>query len=440
MTYSAYWLVPFVGTLLSVALFPVIKPDFWHKNSGKVFLFWSLLICIALGIQHGAYELTLLVRDVILSKFLSFIVLISSLYIITGGIYFTVESKVTATVNVAIVGTGALIASWIGTTGAAMLMIRPLLRLNAERKHKVHLVMFFIFLVANIGGGATPIGDPPLFVGFLSGIDFFWPLRCLSNVVYPVVAAMLGILYLIDSYLLKKETVEYKQNDACKAQVKIKGKRNILLLMIAVLSVMLSGIIHSGSITIIGITLPIASVARDCILIGLALTSLTITPQYIHYHNGFSFDPLKEVNELFIAIFLTLIPVEHMLHMGADGPFGSLFNWLSQNETFSPVKCFWLAGALSSVLDNAPTYLTFFHLAGGNPHYLMTDGCDILKAISLGSVFFGAMTYIGNAPNFMIKSIAQRYSYKMPSFLGYMKWSGAMLLPVFIILALILFR
>ncbi|MDR1031684.1 MAG: sodium:proton antiporter [Holosporales bacterium] len=438
MVYSAYWTVPFVGTLLSVAALPVLAPAFWHKNSGKVFLFWSLLICAALGMSHSLPEFTTIVSDTMLSKFLPFIILIAALYIITGGIYFTVFSKVTATVNVVIVGIGALSASWIGTTGAAMVMIRPLLRLNAERKYNTHLVIFFIFLVANIGGGVTPIGDPPLFVGFLSGVDFFWSLRHLSSAVYPVIFGMLGALYLVDSYLLKKEGCQFEH--AGKTQIAVKGKRNILLLVVAVSSVMLSGVINIGAVEIFGITLPIASLIRDLILLILSAVSLATTPKDIRRHNDFSFGPLKEVAELFVAIFLTLIPVEHILHMGADGPFGPLFAWLSQGGELSASKCFWLTGALSSVLDNAPTYLTFFHLAGGDPNYFMNAGAHVLKAVSLGSVFFGALTYIGNAPNFMIKSIAQSYGYEMPSFFGYIKWSCAILLPIFALVSVMIFQ
>ncbi|MDR1365578.1 MAG: sodium:proton antiporter [Holosporales bacterium] len=437
MVYSVYWIIPFVGTLLSVAVFPVLAPKFWHKNSGKAFLFWSLLICAALGMSRSLPEFMTIVSDTMLSKFLPFIILIAALYVITGGIYFTISGKVTATANVVIIGIGALIASWIGTTGAAMIMIRPLLRLNSERKHKAHLVMFFIFLVANIGGGITPIGDPPLFVGFLSGIDFFWSLKHLSGVVYPVIFGMLVVLYLADSHLLKKEDLRFEH--VGKTQIAIKGRRNILLLAVAVSSVMLSGVVCIGSIEVFGVTLSTASLVRDAILLILATVSLATTPKHIRHHNNFSFEPLKEVAELFVAIFLTLIPVEHILHMGADGSFGPLFAWLSQNGEISASKCFWLTGALSSVLDNAPTYLTFFHLAGGDPNYFMNNGMHVLKAISLGSVFFGALTYIGNAPNFMIKSIAQNYGYKTPSFFGYMKWSCAILLPTFALIAAILF-
>ncbi len=436
MNYSIYWEIPFIGTLLSVAFFPILAPKFWQKNSGKIFAFWALSICVPLWFRCGATNFADIICGVMFETFLPFIILISALYIITGGIYLTISRKLTAGTNIAIIGFGALISSWIGTTGAAMLMIRPLLRLNANRKYNVHLVIFFIFLVANIGGGTTPIGDPPLFVGFLEGIDFFWTTKNLSITVYSIVAFMLFALYFIDKLLLKKEisqNQDLSDNSNSTATLNIAGKRNLPLLLIAVSSVILSSRMNVGSVQLLSASIPINNIIRDLILLGTAILSLGITPKNIRRRNSFSFAPLKEITELFITVFITLIPVEHMLHLGSAGPFGVLFNWLSSEGVFSAARCFWTTGFLSSILDNAPTYLMFFHLAGGDAEYFMNAGHLVLKAISLGAVFFGAMTYIGNAPNFMVKSIAQEYGYKMPSFFGYMKWSCLVLIPIFVV-------
>jgi Na+/H+ antiporter NhaD/arsenite permease-like protein len=371
--------------------------------------------------------------------YLPFIIMIGTLFVVTSGIH--VESNVPATPwhNVAWLGVGTLAASFIGTTGASMLLIRPLIRANAWRQHNAHVKIFFIFLVANIGGLLTPLGDPPLFIGFLQGVPFFWPTTHLFLPFLFTSGMVLFIFFWIDYWFFRRE----KQIEPFPhfEGLKIQGKQNFLLLVCVVGLIAWSGYAHTGiEFSVGGISLKLEQVMRDLGLLVISVLSLSFTPSAVRLNNHFTWEPLKEISKIFLGIFVTVIPVIGVLKAGSYGPLQGLFQLLYQDGVPNNSLYFWLAGIFSSFLDNAPTYFVFFHAAGGDVTNLTTTFSKTLMAISLGSVVMGAMTYIGNAPNFMIKSIAEQFKVKMPSFFGYIIWSLMVLLPVFMLVDQIFFK
>jgi len=443
---SMLWLLPFIGILLSIALCPLVIPNFWHHNYGKISLFWSCVFFVSFIFSFGVETSIFYAVEVYLKEFLPFIVLLLALFTVSGGVFVESSFRSTPLVNVGILTLGTVLASWMGTTGASMLLIRPLIRSNQHRKHKVHLIVFFIFLVSNIGGSLTPLGDPPLFLGFLNGIDFFWTTK---NMLYPMILAsvpLLIIFYIFDIYFMRKENIPINHHQ--KIRIILHGKINFLLIVCIVLVVIISGIWKSDSSNINHWAF---SIYDTCILtygvlfqiIALLLitfVSLKVTSNDLRLKNSFTWEPIKEVAKLFATIFITIIPVIEMLKSGLNGPMSSLIKLLEDpNGENLNYMYFWLTGILSSFLDNAPTYLVFFNTAGGSPTELMTTLSTTLLAISLGAVFMGANTYIGNAPNFMVKSIAEENKINMPSFFSYMIWSFCILMPLFFIISLIIF-
>tara|TARA_B100000579_G_scaffold430228_1_gene443245 strand:- start:971 stop:1975 length:1005 start_codon:yes stop_codon:yes gene_type:complete len=334
-----------------------------------------------------------------------------------------------------------MLASWMGTTGAAMLLIRPLIRANAFRKNKVHIVVFFIFLVANIGGSLTPLGDPPLFLGFLKGVDFFWTTTAMLLPMIFMVLTLLIIFFGIDYYFYKKEPKNTIGKEP-KEKLSIEGTFNLLLLAGVVFGVLLSGFWKPGIyFELYHVKLELQNIMRDLLLLSLTYASWTLTSIKIRKSNEYTWFPIVEVAKLFAGIFITIIPAIAILKAGNNGALSSIINSVS-SKSGEPINYmyFWLTGILSSFLDNAPTYLVFFNTAGGDPLILMGDRANTLLAISAGAVFMGANTYIGNAPNFMVKSIAETSGVKMPSFFGYLiKWSIPILVPLFIIITYIFF-
>ena len=427
---NMFYVIPFIGMLLSIAVLPLVAHNFWEKNYGKISLMWALLFYIPFlftGIEFAFHEL----MKVILTEYLPFIILLFSLYTISGGILLKGSLVGSPKVNLIILMIGTILSSLMGTTGSAMLLIRPLLRANKMRANKVHTIVFFIFLVANIGGSLTPLGDPPLFLGFLNGIGFFWTA---SNMLYPMVTISLILFivyYFLDSYFYKKENIIL--NNQSNEKLKIEGLFNFLLIGGVVFGVLISGMepFKFAISTIAGVDLLKGNLIRDLMLLSLALISLIFTKQEYRAMNGFTWHPILEVAKLFIGIFITIIPAIIILQK-------TEFN-LGLSELF------WLTGILSSFLDNAPTYLVFFNAVGINPDIINSannpEGFVImtkqLLAISLGAVFMGANTYIGNAPNFMVKSIAEENGVKMPSFFGFMGWSLLILVPCFVIINLL---
>jgi len=437
--FSLLWVIPFAGILLSIALFPLFASDFWHHHFGKVSAFWALLLLIPMvvtfGVSHTSYE----VLHVYLLEYIPFIVLLLALFTIAGGVRIKGDMVGTPALNTLLLLIGTLLASWMGTTGAAMLLIRPLLKANSWRANKVHVVIFFIFLVANIGGSLTPLGDPPLFLGFLQGVSFFWTTSHLLVEMSFLVVCLLAIFYVMDSFLYNKETNKPPVHENGE-KFGIDGGHNLVLLLGVIAAVLFSGFVKLGHFTVYYIEIPVENLIREIALLTLTFISIKTTSQESRKANDFDWFPIVEVGKLFAGIFVTIIPAIAILKVGKEGALGAVVN-LVTNPDGSPNNdmYFWTTGILSSFLDNAPTYLVFFNTAGGaaNVEHLMTDLSHTLMAISSGAVFMGAMTYIGNAPNFMVKSIAESSGIKMPSFLGYMGWSIAILIPLFFLVTII---
>ena len=445
--FNLFWLIPFLGILLSIALIPLVNESFWHHHYGKVSAFWGILFLIFFTINYFDYTLFYLL-EVSLREFLPFIILLLSLFTVSGGILITGNLDGSPFLNLSILLIGTILASIMGTTGASMLLIRPLIRANSWRKNKIHLVIFFIFLVSNIGGSLTPIGDPPLFLGFLRGVDFTWTFFNMYKPMFFTSSLLLILFYFIDSYYHRKEFGSTPKLD--KFSIKIAGKVNFILIGFIVMAVIISG---NDTLKVIDLAdyhlLPYAGLMslgtfiQLIMLLTITFISLKITPQEYRDGNGFTWEPIKEVAKLFATIFLTMIPAIEMLKGVTKevGPMSWMKNIITDSEgTNIDYMYFWLTGILSSFLDNAPTYVVFFTTAlGGNDvEWLMVTG-NTLLAISCGAVFMGAMTYIGNAPNFMVKSIAEENNIKMPSFFGYMIWSIPILLPIFILTSYIFF-
>ena len=341
--------------------------------------------------------------------------------------------------NSLIILVGTLLASWMGTTGAAMLMIRPLIRANVNRQNKVHVIVFFIFLVANIGGSLTPLGDPPLFLGFLKGVDFFWTTKAMLLPMLFMVVSLLSIFFMLDSFYYKKENIPSGLKPEAGHKLGLKGTFNLFLLLGVISAVLASGFWKPHvSFNIYYVHLELQNIVRDILLLSLAYISWTMTPMTIREENEFTWFPIVEVGKLFAGIFVTIIPAIAILKAGSYGALSTLVDSVSNDAGPVNIMYFWLTGILSSFLDNAPTYLVFFNTAGGDPALLMGELYQTLLAISAGAVFMGANTYIGNAPNFMVKSISESAGIEMPSFFGYfLKWSLPILLPLFIVVSLI---
>jgi Na+/H+ antiporter NhaD/arsenite permease-like protein len=406
----------FIALLLAIAVFPLAFGHFWESNRNKAIVAGVLSAPVLLLFRHYG-DFHPIIHS--LEEFISFIVLLGSLFVISGGIFLSGDIQATPRNNTIFLAVGAFIANLFGTTGAAMLLIRPMLRTNSERKLISHIPIFFIFIVCNIGGLLTPIGDPPLFMGYLRGVPFFWTLRLLPQWIIAN-AIVLTVFFLTDRYFWNKESRESKKWDAAQVEpIRMHGKINVFFILGIILSV-------------ISLRAPI----REATMIALSLVSLIFTPKGVREKNEFNYAPIIEVAVLFAGIFITMVPVLLILEArGAE--FGITLPW----------HFFWVTGGLSSFLDNTPTYLTFLSLAQGltaapgsglSPE-IVGMPAKYLVAISTGAVFMGANTYIGNGPNFMVKVICEHQKVKVPSFFGYMLWSGGILIPIFIVLTFIFF-
>ena len=438
-----YSVVPFAGILLSISLFPLFFPHFWHKRYPLVSLLWGIAFAVPFIAAYRA-QAVMEILHIILLDYVPFLILLWGLYTVSGGIVFKGSFAGTPVFNTALLAVGTILASFMGTTGAAMLLIRPLMRANSERRHRKHIIVFFIFLVANIGGSLTPLGDPPLFLGFLRGVPFFWTLKLFLPFLFAS-AILLALFFIVDSRYYARERVSEPREGEGPATEKfrIEGSFNFLLILCILGSVLFSGTFHLGGIHLGGIHLEYQDLIREMLTVAAGIVSLKLTSRKMRDDNGFSWEPMREVAILFAAIFITMIPALAMLKAGDKGHLAVLVGGASE-----PWHYFWLTGMLSSFLDNAPTYLTFLNMALG--HFspglpekeaimdLISNHELHLEAVSLGAVFMGAVTYIGNAPNFMVKSIAEEGGIAMPSFLGYIfKWSLPVLIPVFIVVTVI---
>ncbi len=440
-TLSFAYCIPFAGMLLSIAICPLVNGAWWEKFKGAAVLFWSLLFLVPFAIGNGVGTALNHFLEVILGDYISFIVLLFGLFCVAGNIRIRGTLAGTPKINVLLLLIGTLLSSWVGTTGASMLLIRPVIRANSWRKRKVHTMVFFIFLVSNIGGCLTPVGDPPLLMGFMHGVPFTWSFHLLPVFLLNVVL-LLALYFIIDSRAYKKDLSDGAKPKASEKTEKIglEGAHNLIFLLCIVGAVILSGSLANinaffgNGIKIEGeVTLTFATMIEMAIILLSAFLSFKTTKKEVRTANNFSWGAIQEVAVLFIGIFITMIPA--LLILSARGSeLGITKNW----------QMFWATGALSSFLDNTPTYLVFFETAVSLHATNEAIGSvmipqTMLMAISCGAVFMGANTYIGNAPNFMIKSIAEENNIKMPSFFGYLFWSVCCLIPVFLIDTLIFF-
>jgi Na+/H+ antiporter NhaD/arsenite permease-like protein len=433
------WALPFIGLVLTIALAPRLVPRLWHRHYGKLAFVWATLAVVPLAATYDLATARAAFLHALFAEYLSFIVLLLALYVVAGGILITGNLRGTPLVNTAILALGTLIASLVGTTGAAMILVRPLVRANSARLNNAHVILFFIFLAANIGGSLTPLGNPPLFVGFLNGVDFFWTARHLAAPTAFAASVILAVFLAVDLWLYREDrritTVGEVQPPI---RLALRGGINFLLIAGILAAILASAIWRPGFVvTIDGTAIELQNLVRDVILLLIAVLSLVVTPNEHREANGFTWEPIIEVAILFGAIFACLIPVLAMLKAGPDGAFAWLLAATAPDGSPNEVAYFWLSGTLSAFLDNAPTYLVFFTLAGGDPAELMTRLAPTLTAISMGATYMGALTYIGNAPNLMIQAIATERGIKMPGFFGYLAWAGAVLIPVFVLLTFV---
>jgi Na+/H+ antiporter NhaD/arsenite permease-like protein len=442
---ALWWAAPFAGILLSIAICRPVAPEFWDRHHAKIASAWGILFAVPFVASFG-FDAVHAILHIYLNDYVHFIILLWGLFTVAGGIVIRGSFAGTPASNTALLLVGTAMASWIGTTGAAMVMIRPLLRANARRKSQVHVVVFFTFLVANIGGSLTPLGDPPLFLGFLHGVPFFWTTSAMLLPMLVLVGMLLALFYAIDTILVKRENGAVPDVDDDDHQpIAIIGAHNLLFLGGILASVLISGVWRPGDVLVGGVHVGIQNIARDALILLMGALSLITTSHALRRENGFSWGPIKEVASLFAAIFMTIVPALEILKAGESGALG----WLIRSVQ-EPWHYYWVTGILSSFLDNAPTYLTFFntelaHLYPGvqEPQAverLIAEHEKYLLAVSAGAVFMGAITYIGNAPNFMLKLIAEEEGIAMPSFFGYiLRWSLPILIPCFVVITFVFF-
>jgi Na+/H+ antiporter NhaD/arsenite permease-like protein len=420
-----YTIIPFILMLGSIALFPLFSHRFWHKNKNKLLIAIILSLPVTVWLLMTGLESRLF--ESIFFDYLPFIILIGSLYVITGGILLTGDIEAKPYVNVLFLGLGAILASFMGTTGAAMLLIRPLIQTNKERIYKTHTILFFIGIVANCGGLLTPLGDPPLFMMYLRGAPFTWFFKMFLEWLFTN-GILLIIYFFVDSYYHKKEPLENLINDkTIILPIKLKGKLNFIWLAGVVLAI---AFINEQYIPFIQLN-PYSKFIREGVILIMALLSLILTPHLTRVSNNFTWTPIEEVAYLFFGIFITMVPCLLYLESNARNL-----------GVTTPHQFYYYSGLLSSFLDSAPAALNFHSLALGlgvhSENLIAGIAEESLRAICLGSVFFGAMTYIGNVPNFMVKAVAEDNNIKMPHFFGYIfKFSLIVLLPVFILVQLI---
>ncbi len=447
-------IAPFVGMLLSIAIMPLVKGEWWEKHQLLGALFWALIFLIPFTIAYGPEIAAEELSETIIGDYIPFIVLLLGLFVVAGGIHIRGTIVGTTKNNVILLLIGTAIASWVGTTGAAMLLIRPVLRANHWRKHKAHIVIFFIFMVANMGGCLTPLGDPPLFLGYLRGVPFFWTIVHIWPLLVINTALMIAVFVFLDRHFIKKEgkegmkMLELESRADDRVPIRIEGWHNFFFLALIIVAVILNGLIpqlemfidsatgRTFGIEIYGTHVGIDYIVQIVLIVIAMLLSWFTTSKDLRRRNNFEWAPITEVAKLFIGIFITMIPALAILRT-YGGSIG----------VDTPLEFFWATGLLSSFLDNSPTYVVFLTAAGalgaqGGAAVITTVGevgVPILLAISAGAVFMGANTYIGNAPNFMVKNIAESGGVKMPSFFRYMLWSLCILVPIFIIDTLLFF-
>ncbi len=442
------WLcIPFAGLLLCIAILPLVKADWWEKNRPWAVLLWSLLFLIPFAMKYGIGNATETVLDCLVNDYLTFIILLFGLFCVAGNIHLEGDFVGSPRMNTALLAIGTLLSSCIGTTGASMLLVRPVIQMNSWRKRKSHIMIFFIFLISNMGGCLTPIGDPPLLMGFMRGVPFTWSLRLLPILLFNMVI-MLFVFYHVDRKAYRMDISLGMRPDISKPKTtfKMNGLHNIIFMVMIVIAVILSGVLpgikifqdasgHVRGIPIYGeVMLSFPSLIEIVIILLAAFLSFRTTKSQIRVKNHFTWGAIQEVAVLFVGIFITMQPAL-MILKEKGAALGLSMPW----------EMFWTTGALSSFLDNTPTYLVFLTTAGtlGAASGILTTvgtiSIKMLMAISCGAVFMGAVTYIGNAPNFMVKSISDENGIRMPSFFGYVFMSFKYLIPLFLIDTLVFF-
>ena len=439
--------IPFAGLLLCIAVLPLVKAEWWEAHQPHAVVFWSLLFVLPFAFVYGPGQAFEKVLECIVDDYLTFIILLFGLFCVSGNITLEGDLAGSPRINVGLLLIGTMLSSWIGTTGASMLMVRPIIKMNAWRKRRSHIMVFFIFLISNIGGCLTPIGDPPLLMGFMRGVPFFWSLHLFPVLLFNVVI-LLTIFYFLDRRAYRKDIAEGLKPDISKpgTEVHILGLHNLIFLAMIVAAVILSGTLPGMAafqdaegavrgIHLFGeVTLTYPALIEVVIILVAAFLSFKTTSVEIRRKDHFTWGAIQEVAVLFVGIFITMQPA--LMILKANGAS------LGLNK---PFEMFWATGCLSSFLDNTPTYLVFLTTAGalgfteGMPTILGTVPVAMLEAISCGAVFMGANTYIGNAPNFMVKSISDENGIRMPSFFGYLLWSVTFLIPVFLLDMLVFF-
>ena len=431
------WALPFIGILLTIAAGPLLFPRVWHRHYGKLAFAWGTLAVVPIAALYDVPTAAEAFVRALLGEYLSFIVLLFTLYVVASGILVTGDLRGTPVVNTAILGLGTLIASIVGTTGAAMILIRPLLRANANRQHNAHVVVFFIILVANVGGALSALGDPPLFAGLRRGVDFFWTAQHLWLPTVTLAASVLALFLIVDLWFYRQDqrVTVVGEPPLPPARLRLQGLVNVPLLAAVIATVLIASQWQSGiAYEIYGTKVALQDLLRDGTLLAIAIVSLLLTPNEHHESNGFTWEPIRAVAILFGGLFACLIPVLAMLQAGQSGAFAWLLAPMDGSVVPTEIAAFWLTGLLSAIVNNVPAYLVFFELSGGDARALMGPLAPTLAAISMGAVVMGTLTYIGNAPNLMIHAIAEERGVKMPSFLGYLFWAALILLPGLLLL------
>lgn len=437
---SLLWAIPFAGLLLTIAIAPLVAPRLWHHHYGKAALLWALGFLVPETAFQGVDATLARMLAVALHEYVPFILLLGALFTVAGGLRIKGTPHATPAVNATLLGIGTCLASVIGTTGATMVMLRPVIRANRHRARPTHVFVFFILLVANVGGALSPLGDPPLFLGYLLGIPFFWPTIHLALPTLLLAASLLTAFFALDSLMHRRSA---RPEPGALAEIEslgVDGKLNILFLAGTIASVLLRGVWRPDlGVAPLGVDWNLADIVADVVLLAMAVLSFLLTPSSVRRANDFTWGPIVEVAILFGGIFVTLQPVMAMIAQGEAGPVAPLITRLFDDGPNHPLF-YWTTGALSAFLDNAPTYVVFFGFAGGDPAQLSGPLSRVLIAISSGAVFFGAMSYIGNAPNFMVKAIVESQGLKMPSFFGYLGWTCLCLLPWLVVVDLVFLR
>ncbi len=429
------WGLPFVALLLSIALLPIAAPRFWERRMGAVALFWAAALVLPQAIAAGPLFAAGQAWQALVMDYLPFITLLLAMYAVAGGVLIQGGPWGTPAGNTLLLALATLCAALVGPIAVSMVLIHPLLRANAHRRRKVHLVVFFIVLVCNVGGLTTPLGNPPLYIGLLQGVPFLWPMRVLWPLALVLALPLLGAFWLID-----RHSAAAAPPPPAARPLQLRGWRNLGLLAALVATALLQSLWQPGAIDLFGARVGVERLLGVAVFALTALVSTLATPLAVRQGNMFQWAPMLEVGKLFAGIFITITPALAMLEAGRDGPLGAVLRLSADMQGAPwPAAYFWLSGLLSAFLDNAPTYFLFFRMAGADVATLTGPHATTLMAMSAGSVCFGALTYIGSAPNMMVRGIAAHRGVRMPGFFGYMLYASTLLLPGFVAVTLLFF-